>query len=507
MKRRSVVKAYDPIRPDAAARERMLKHILSSEISPAGKEKPVKARRLGRFVLIAAIIAMLAGTAAMASGLRKVPVKETANFLSNDGSIEFYLDIDAEVTGEVVPMVEVVPHYFTGEEIKHVGEVLFGDAKFYEEEPYDQQKYSKAEIQTKLDRWNRYSTMDALKVLFPDKAEETTYMERALEVVHLFLNEYSEKLTDAPEADLSEPCRWELRNWIEYMYPEEEWAEHKSEEDNIEISATTVVNGIPYYFGGSQRDHTSFRVNNINAGIGGEVSPFGIDELIYNAELCRTPEPTSEQLAAAKAKAEDLLSRMNMGNWMVDECYIQTRVLGEYTEYYIHVNAVPVFYGVPAIRREQISALRGREEGKTYYYYTDVNFVFAPNGELMTFSMYSPVDIVSSDFETETLSVEELLEIAKENLVSSSASSYSYIPSVYEGMCEVGCKITVRDIDYSLTRTTDEDTRQPFVYSLGASLSGSVEYYNKETGEVLDYEEDRILLVLDGMDGTFIGRG
>jgi hypothetical protein len=42
---------------------------------------------------------------------------------------------------------------------------------------------------------------------------------------------------------------------------------------------------------------------------------------------------------------------------------------------------------------------------------------------------------------------------------------------------------------------------------LGASLSGSVEYYNKETGEVLDYEEDRILLVLDGMDGTFIGRG
>ena len=322
MKRRSVVKAYDPIRPDAAARERMLNNILSSEISPAGKEKHVKTRKLGRFALVAAIIAMLAGTAAMASGLRKVPVKETANFLSNDGSIEFYLDIDAEVTGEVVPMVEVVPHYFTGEEIKHVGQVLFGNAKFYEEEPYDQQKYSKAEIQTKLDRWSRYSTMDALKVLFPDKAEETTYMERALEVVHLFLNEYSEKLTDAPEADLSEPCRWELRNWIEYMYPEEEWAEHKSEEDNIEISATTVVNGIPYYFGGSQRDHTSFRVNNINAGIGGEVSPFGIDELIYNAELCRTPEPTSEQLAAAKAKAEDLLSRMNMGNWMVDECYI-----------------------------------------------------------------------------------------------------------------------------------------------------------------------------------------
>jgi hypothetical protein len=171
------------------------------------------------------------------------------------------------------------------------------------------------------------------------------------------------------------------------------------------------------------------------------------------------------------------------------------------------VNAVPVFYGVPAIRREQITALRGREEGKTYYYYTDAQFTFAPNGELMTFSMRSPVDIVSTDYETETLSVEELLEIAKENLISSSASSYSYIPSAYEGMCEIGCKITVRDIDYSLTRMTDEDTRHPFIYSLGASLSGSIEYYDKATGEVLDYVEDRILLVLDGMDGTFISRG
>lgn len=507
MKRRSVTQAFDPVRPDAAARERMLNHILSSEISPAGKEKPMKTRRLGRFVLVAAIIGMLAGTAAMASGLRKVPVKETANFLSTDGSIEFYLDIDAEVTGEVVPMVEVVPHYFTGEEIKHVGEVLFGDAEFYEEEPYDQRLYSKQEIQTKIDRWSRYSTMDALKVLFPDKVEETTYMERALEVVHQFLNQYSEMLEGAPAEDLSEPCRWELRHWIEYMYPEEEWEENKSDEYNMEISTTTVVNGIPYYFGGSQRDHETFRVNNISAGIGGEISPFSIDDLIYKAELCRTDEPTEEQLAAAKEMAENWLKQMNMGSWMVDECYVQTKVLGDFTEYYIHVNAVPVFYGVPAIRREQITALRGREEGKTYYYYTDAQFVFAPNGELMTFSMYSPVDIVSSDFETDTLSVEELLEIAKENLISSSASSYSYIPSAYEGMCEVGCKITVRDIDYSLTRTTDEDTRKPFVYSLGASLSGSIEYYDEATGEVLDYEEDRILLVLDGMDGTFIGRG
>ena len=507
MKRRSVVEAFEPVHPDAAARERMLKHILSSEISPKGREKKAKPRKIWRLILAAVLIAAFAGTAAVATELRKIPVQETASFVSNDGTVEFFLDINTEVTGEVVPVVEVVPHYFTGEEIKHIGTVLFGDAEFFEEEPFDHQLYSKQEIQMKLDRWSRYSNMDALKELFPDKAEETTYMERALEVVQLFLNQYSEMLIDAPVEDKSEPCRWELRNWIEYMYPEDEWEENYSDEYNMDISATTVVNGIPYYFGGSQRDHESFRVNNISAGMGGEVSPFSIDDLIFKAELCRTAEPTEEQMSAVKAKAEDWLGRMNMGNWMVDECYVQTRVLGEFTEYYIHVNAVPVFHGVPAIRREQITALRGREEGKTYYYYTDVEFVFAPNGELMNFRMYSPVDIVASDYETNTLSVAELFEIAKENLVTSSASSFSYIPTAYEGMCEVGCRIRVCDIDYSLTRTTDEDTREPFVYSLGASLSGSVEYYNKETGEILDYEENRILLVLDGMNGDFIGRG
>jgi hypothetical protein len=411
------------------------------------------------------------------------------------------------VTGEVVPMVEVVPHYFTGEEIKHVGMVLFGDAQFYEDEAYDQVTFSKGEIQQKLDSWKKYASESALKDLFTDKADQPEYIARALEVVNSFIDEYEALYEDAPAEIVHEPCRWELRNSIEYIYPEEEWDAHYSSDSNEEINVRVICDGVHYTFGAGQRDNETFRVNNINASMGGDISPYNIDQEIRYAELCRTDEPTAEQIAAAKEKAEMWLSQMQMGNWQVDECYVDTYGSGEHKEYTICVNAVPVFYGIPAIRREQLWALRGREEGKTYYYYTDVQFTFAPNGELIHFSMYSPVDIVSSDFETETLSVEELMEIAKVNLVSSSASSYSYIPDVYEGLCEVGCKITVRDIDYSLTRMTDEDTRQPFIYSLGASLSGSIEYYDKATGKVLDYVEDRILLVLDGMDGTFISRG
>jgi len=509
MKRQSMRNAYRDIRPDEETKERMLQNILSasSEISPAGKDEQTVRKNFGRILLIAAIIALMACTVATASELLKVPVKETAEFVSNDGSIEFFLDLNEEVYGELIPSVKVEPHFFTGEEAKQVATVLFGDAEFYEYEPYDLIEYSKDEIQEKLDRWNPYTSKEALRELYANEGKDDAYIEEAKEIVNSFISRYSAKLKEAPEDNPHTPSQWKLRNSIEYIYPEEEWEEKYSPESNQEVSAFLKYNGMDYYFRASQRNNETFRVNNINAGIGGAISPDGIDDLIYRAQLCRTPEPTEEQIAAVKSKAENWLSQMGMGSWMVDECFVETHGSGAYTEYYIHVNAVPVFNGIPAMRREQLFALRGREEGVTYYYYTDVEFEFSPNGDLINFSMYSPVDIVDSSYETESLSIETLLDIAKEHLITSSASNYSFIPGLYEGFVDVGCRITVTGLDYSLTRTTDVDDRKPFVYSLGVSLSGSVEYYNKENGEVIAYEENRILLVLDGADGSYVSRG
>ncbi len=508
MKRRSVQQAFDPVRPDEDAKDRMLQNILhSSEIPLAGKDEKAVRKLFGRLILIAAIIAAMACTAVTASELLKVPVKETAAFTSNDGTIEFFLDLDEEVYGEIIPSVEVVPHFFTGEEAKRVATVLFGDADFFEEEPYNLIEYSKTEIQEKLDRWNQYASKDALRELYANEEKNDEYIENTMEIINSFISRYTAMLSTAPEDNPHVPCQWKLRNSIEYIYPEEQWEEKYSPESNEEVAAFLNYNGMLYYFRASQRNNETFRVNNINAGIGGEISPDGIDDLIYRAKLCRTPEPTEEQIAAVKSKAENWLSQMGMGSWMVDECFVETHGSREHTEYYIHVNAVPVFNGIPAMRREQLWALRGREEGVSYYYYTDVKFEFSPNGDLINFSMYSPVDIVDSSYDTESMSVEALLDIAKENLISSSASNYSIIPMLYEGNVDVGCRITVTGLDYSLTRTTDVDDRKPFVYSLGVSLSGSVEYYDKETGEVIDYEENRILLVIDGADGRFVGRG
>lgn len=505
MKRRSVQRAYEHIRPDDEARERMLQNILnSSEIPPAKKGKTVKVRKVWRFVLVAVLMAMVVGTVVIAEDLLRVPVKESAAFVSNDGTIEFYLNIDDEVIGEAIPEVRVVPHFFTGEEAKHVATVLFENAEFYEDEAFNLVSFSKGEIQQKLERWRKHASEEALRDLFPNHADEPEYIWRALEVVNEFIAEYEERYENAPSEIVHTPCRWELRNSIEYIYPEEEWAEHYSNDSNQEVSVRTISDGVHYTFRASQRDNETFRVNNISALMGLDTSPYNIDQEIMYAELCRTAEPTEEQLEAAKVKAEYWLSQMRLGNWLIDECYVETHGTGEQTEYRICVNAVPVFYGIPAMRREQIGALRGREEGKTYYYYTDVNFEFAPNGELLYFHMYSPVDIVDSSYVENTLSIDELMEIAKEKLIASSASNYGILPALSN---EIGCRITVRDVDYSLTRMTDEDTREPFVYALGASLSGNVEFYNMITGQIIDVEENRVLLVLDAINGDIVGRG
>ena len=60
MKRRSVQHAYENIRPDEGAKQRMLNNILlSSEISPAGKDEVRMRRKMKPMVLVAIIVAMV----------------------------------------------------------------------------------------------------------------------------------------------------------------------------------------------------------------------------------------------------------------------------------------------------------------------------------------------------------------------------------------------------------------------------------------------------------------
>ena len=106
MKRRSVQRAYENIRPDEEARTRMLENILSasSEIPPAGKDDTMKHKKMRPMVLVAivALIAAMTVTAFAAeeiSGWFKQYFARNAENGLSSGQIE-YLDEHEQIINE-----------------------------------------------------------------------------------------------------------------------------------------------------------------------------------------------------------------------------------------------------------------------------------------------------------------------------------------------------------------------------------------------------------------------
>ena len=105
MKKRSIVNAYEPVHPDEEARNRMLHNILlSSEISPEGKDERIM-RKKTKPILIAAIIGLMVlmmGCALIAFSLQDMKIGEYAY-----GSGEI-LDSDGNVIKETVFKKDVI---------------------------------------------------------------------------------------------------------------------------------------------------------------------------------------------------------------------------------------------------------------------------------------------------------------------------------------------------------------------------------------------------------------
>ena len=498
MKRRSVQRAFENIRPDEEAKNRMLQNILnSSEIPPAGKDESMKKRKGFRFIIIAAIIVALACTAVTAADMLRVPVQDNSVYTSEDNKVELIFDIDEEVSGDYMPMVEVKPHQITNEEAKRVAHVLFGDAAFYEKVPNLKQYYTKAEISQKLERWSQYTTQESLEELYGKWMTDND----VLELVNLFIERYQEKYKTAPEEIPYTPCDWTFKNGIAYY--DDSSANPANFSD--QIHAQLYVGDIPYDFCATNRDKEDYKVNSMYAVVATGISPNGIDEEIFKARLFRTDVPTQQQLDAVKAKAEEMLAQMEMGNWMIDQCYFDEKLIDEETtEYSIIVTAVPVLHGVPAVRVPQFSALRDADDPSVKnYYYADVKFEFAPNGELWNFRMQSPIEIVENLNSGESMSAEQLLEIAKTYLAEATPENFSFIPTVYSGDDILRCRVYVNELDYNLTRINKPSYTDRFYYVPGITMNGVVEYYEQGSGKVL-WSQETTLLNLDGRDGSII---
>lgn len=178
MKRRSVEKAFEHIRPDEAARERMLRNVLnSSEIPPAGKDDTMKRKRL-RPLVIAAIIGMmvmLMGCAVVIMGLHDLKIGEITTYgeiFDSEGNVP----VEKELTGNVISLHGFTnsPTYFAHQdwfafydEYQENHEITEEENFYVPPEEYEAYTAYNQELQDKIDEIARKYDLKLLGAFAP----------------------------------------------------------------------------------------------------------------------------------------------------------------------------------------------------------------------------------------------------------------------------------------------------------------------------------------------------
>lgn len=155
-------------------------------------------------------------------------------------------------------------------------------------------------------------------------------------------------------------------------------------------------------------------------------------------------KPTEAQVNAVTAKAEDLLRRMELGQWDVIETEIETQQIGDSVEYTVHVRAAPVLNGVSVLYGQPTSFFQ--DDYKPTYLMTKAEFIFSANGDIIFFDMCSPMDIVETrNTNVQVLPLEELFE-----KLDSTSLSAMLMPMVFLPDYVIASKSQARSISFAM---------------------------------------------------------
>lgn len=373
-------------------------------------------------------------------------IQHTEGFFSTDQSVEIVMDLDSTVTGADMPVVEVEPHYLTEEEAKNAAYALLGDADFYEWQHYSDAVLSKSEILEKINRWSQFTSQDEIDNLYGQ------HMEDAVRVVKVFIDEYTKKLESASDSSNKVPCQWTFKKAPYYLFSAADAANEDTSNESDMLKATTTVNGAPFTFCVETRNQDDYKVNYIRYYMDSD-SPLGIDRTYFTAQLCRTEKPTEDQISAVKAKAKDVLEKLNLGQWQIDTCYVNETPYDNVTEYSIIVTAMPVLEGIAAIKQQPVANLNDPNVYASNYQMPSVEFQYSPDGQLIFFLLQSPIDstkVVNSN--VKAMSMEELLDKAKNYFSLSTFSHYDTEGRLDANSKDVTCLLNVNDVKYTLAR-------------------------------------------------------
>lgn len=420
-------------------------------------------------------------------------------FFSTDGTVEFHFNNGEMSAVEEFPIYEVVPHYLSETDVKRAAHAIFGDVEFLEAPPEFDTIYTKDEIAERIERWTPYTSDEAVYELFGEERDTA-------EIVKGFIEDYNRMYETAPDKKAAIPCQWTLKKESYYYDAAEEVAKMDTSRDDDMIQATVDLGNTKYTFQARTRNREDHKLNYISAFLDGGISPDGIDGRMMRALLCRTEEPTEDQIELAKQKAAEILREIDLGDWKVDQCNLETRYYGDTPEYTIFVTAVPTINGIAAARYPQLDTYGDvNDPYASNYFFTDASFEFSANGELLEFRMYSPLDVSHIENNAPVLSIAALLEEARNLLALSNYYQYdkSWVIDFVDE--EIGCTVDICECAYQMSRMKVPNTDDHYRYVPSLQVRGNIHIFGKQSGNVY-YESDtpESLLTLNAIDGSVV---
>lgn len=425
-------------------------------------------------------------------------------FTSTDGTLDITITANIpDEFGSQVEILDAVPHYLTEAEIQRAARAIFGQGAYFTERAPEFVDYhlTEKQLQDAIDRMEPYTDPAAWTELCGTGGMFANSPEESAETTRLLVEEYQNRLANFRNDYPEQECQWTLKNAGYYTegYPVEDL------NDNIE--AYVEKDGISYSFTASVRDAENFKINNIHVLAQWPSGMAYLDERILYRDLCRT-EPTAEQISSAKMEANRVLQEMDLGNWIVDECYVE--VIGYHDpdapEYVIHANAVPALSGGPEIRFGQRSNINQNSQEPTCsdnYYLSQAEFEFAPGGQLLRMSLMSPMDLRVNSTASEVWSLEDMLKKAEEELSANNVNDFGLNVDEW-GYTGARCRVDVNNIRVGMARIRVRDTEESYRYIPAMALYGSRTYLLANGEELETSEDDVTIMTINALDGSLI---
>lgn len=433
-------------------------------------------------------------------------IVRNSSFTSTDGSVEYIWNLDQTISDDPMPVIEVVPHYFTGEDVHNVAKALFGDAAFYDLGPESQRQFSKSELLEKIQLLTKYSSKEVFETLPLSLAFAVSDLQNQIE-------NYTLQYETAQESSSFEICDWTLKK-ESYYIDDGDYGLGDGKTDQLKV--LTRFEGRDYYIGVSVRDDYMRNYLTVELGDG---SGYFIRTIQYE-EMRSTEKPTQDQVNAVTSKAQNMLNQMGLGEYLVAESRIvvsEDEIPGRLPGYTIRVKAIPVINGIPGLLGHTgVTYVNNDLTVESYapsYAMTYVEFSFNAEGNLISFQMDSPIEekaVVNNN--VAILPLEELFAKAENYLSLYDSESFDgitgnnmFVLSIEKDIPEdsIELRVEITGVRYGLGRISKANSDDSFYYTPAILFEGTIDFCDKNTGEVID-SVTRTLFTINAVDGSII---